>query len=452
MNKSIIIKNILFAVFLFSFKTDAQVWVYPGASESLKSNKYFVRIFQGDEIYESFVYSSKNNNTQSNGQLTDYNHWTTFSFNNEITVEITKLFGDPIRYCILRPKELRIKPEVNGYVAKIKITRPCKILMEINEAETEPVFIFADPPELNIPDRNNPKVLWFEPGEHSIGKDYSVVDIDEIYMEGGSYVSGSFISNSDKPLRISGRGILSGKNIETDNTNNRLVQLSNIAKNNRIEGITLTDMPGFGIYSISEFTADNVKLLGWSNTSKGILAGDSALIRNCFFKVDDDIITFNHSDIFVEKCVIWQQVNGAPFQFTQNRQREINNCIIKDIDIIRIDLYEDSIWNSDKTIINCKEMNQGTVNNILFEDIRVEGNAHRLIGINTGTGGIFKNLAIRDVNIEGIIEQENYLSAEKGYITGITFDNLVINYMVVNNNNDANIVTRGNISNIVYKE
>ena len=447
-------KTYSFSVFIlilsFNFyMLNADVWVYPGASENLKSEKYYVRIIQEDNVYESFVYRNQNTNTNNSGQLTNCNHWTNFSFNDDIIVEITKLFGDPIRFCIVRPKETRIKPEVSGHVMRIKLTKPQKLFIEINEAEEDPLFIFANPPEPENNYYSDTSVVYFSQGIHDIGENYIVRD-KNVYIEGGALVRGTLLLLGNKNISVTGRGIISGINSENNLIQSKLIDFKGTAENYKIEGLTLVDFDNFNIYSEKKVDVSNVKIFGWSEDSKGIKVGDSSNVRDCFFKVDNDIITINNSGITVNNCVIWQQHSGAPFQFTCYKRSLIENIKILNNDIVRIDLFNDSIWTSDKTIINCLELNQSIINNVLIEDLRIEGNVHRLLGLNTGVGGLIKGIELKDINIEGVLDSENFISAENGSVVNIFFNNVEANYMKITNEYDAFIEKRGNVSDIKF--
>jgi len=427
----------------------AEVWVYPGLTDAHKSKKYYVRIIQGENVYESFVYLSQNTNPDNHGHLTDINHWTTFSFNGKITIEVTKLFGDPVRYCIIRPKESRLKPEVDGHVIKIEIEKPQMLFLEINQAEEDPLFLFADPEETIVPDDFDESVLYYEPGIHDIG--LMAVHNRDVYIAGGAYVIGSFALTGNRPIKITGRGIVSGVNQLEGRSVNTFVQVGSNVPGVYIDGITFTDGTGFSIFSGQKVDVANSKFFGWSSSSKGISLGDSSTVNRCFFKIGNDNITFNHRGIDVSNCVIWQQSGGAPFQFSLKEKKLVKNINIRNIDIIMMDIYQDSIWTSDKTIFNCIELNHGILQDILLEDVRIEGNVHRLLGINTGLGGEINGLTFKDIEIEGVLANENFISAEDGSVSNILFDNVEANYLKITNEYEAYIEKRGNVEAIYFK-
>ena len=443
--------HLLFLLFTFCFRfLHAEVWVYPGITDNMKSKKYYVRIIQNDNVYESFVYKSQNTNVNNASQLTGNNHWTSFSFEGEVVIEITKLFGNPVRYCIIRPKETRIKPEVSGHVIRIKIDKPEKLFLEINEADDDPLFIFADPPETNSVSDLDTSVLFFKPGIHDIGENYVVKDKD-IYIAGGAFVIGSFLLTGKNKCQISGRGIISGSEKLDIQKSFELITVLGHNKECKIDGILFTDATGYNIYSNYKTDIYNAKFMGWSEESKGIFLGDSSSVDDCFFKVNNDIITFQNSNISIFNSIIWQQANGAPFQFTQKKKGEIENITISDIDIIRIDISEDSIWTSNKTIVNCLDLANGKIENIMLRNIRVEGNVRRLLGLNTGAGGVLDGLTFQDIKIEGVLSNENFIDALSGYVTNILFENLEANYMKIQTEYDAYIEKRGNVSEIKFE-
>jgi hypothetical protein len=440
---------ILLCAFPF-IEVHAEVKVFPLQGPQLRSQKYFVRILQGEKVYESVVYKGENMHKGSIGLLTDRNHWTDFAFSEEITIEITKLFGDPIRFCIVRPKELRLKPEVNGHVARIAIKEPQMLYVEINEAEGDPLFIFANPLfNVNIPvfDTN---WIYFGPGEHKIGNNYKVVN-KNVFIEGGAYVLGTFAFEGDVPMMLTGNGILSGILNAKGPGQGKYPLVKSYAPILYIEGLTFTDPNAICVQSEYKVDIKNAKFLGWSPFSKGVQVGEGSVIHNCFFKLNNDVVTFNHSGISLSNSVVWQQAKGAPFQFSIYEKKNFGNINIQNVDIIRVDNAEDSIWTSNKTIVNCLELSNSHINNVVISNLRVEGNVHRLLGIHTGAGGIFENLVFKDVKIEGVLTYENFISANKGRVGNILFDNVEANYMKITTAYDAYIEKRGDVGEIEFK-
>lgn len=420
----------------------AEVIVYPGANEQMVSDKYRVRVIQEDKVYDAFVYKNKNTNIEASAQITDNNHWVSFSFDDKVKVEVTKLTGDPIMFCIIRPKKLRFKPEVNDRIANIYFTKPQSIYVEMNQGEEDPLFIFANPIENNVPDTSSNSLLYFGPGLHNVGQ--QELYNKDVYIHGSAYVKGNFILAGDRKINVYGRGVISG--IDHKNP-----LINSIADQLEVNGIVFSDANNFCVTSDQKVDINYTKFFGWSLTSKGVKPGALSIINDCFFKVDDDIITINHSDITISNCVMWQQSNGAPFQFTQSENTTVERVTIRNTDIIRIDLFGDEIWKSDKTIFNCLNLSNSTVRDILFDGLRVEANVHRLLGINTGTGGLMENITFKEIEIEGVLSSENFISAENGAVKNILFDNVKANYMKITNEYDAYIERKGNVEEVKFK-
>ncbi len=91
-----------------------------------------------------------------------------FDFEGEINIEIRPVID--VKWVDVRPLRVNIRPEWNNNIIKFKITQPCNISVELNRHIQRPLFIFANPPEKDIPDRNDKNVLFFGSGKiHDVG-------------------------------------------------------------------------------------------------------------------------------------------------------------------------------------------------------------------------------------------------------------------------------------------
>lgn len=173
-------------LFLVAPQLHADLWTDPSHGEEFRSNQYSVKVSNQDQEESSFTYEDKNPDGKILDRITEYNHWTNFSFDRSVQVEITRLKVSAAG-AELRPLAAGIKPEVSSSTVKFRISKPGKFWIKFPGMDEHPLFIFADPPETDIPDRKDPNVKWFEGGKvHEIGEKFQVRSGQTLYLEGGA--------------------------------------------------------------------------------------------------------------------------------------------------------------------------------------------------------------------------------------------------------------------------
>lgn len=427
---------------------NATVWVYPGAHASFKSDVYEVVVMQGDNVDTSFVYKDANTFTDKKGSMTDFNHWTTFSFSETVTVKIKKLSGS-ISSCKIYPLIDSILPAINDNEVTFTLNKPAKLFVELNGMYEHPLFVFGDAPETNIPDKNASNVVWYGPGVHTIGQKAPLQSNKIYYFEGGSYVKGSFYGSNISNVKFLGRGILSGIDIphcgySSCGFDGVAIHLNNGGSNQLIDGITLTNSSSYLVLSRGQITCRNMKGFGWWYETDGFGAGDNSLIEDCFFKVNDDVVKLYPKNMVVKNLVIYQQMNGAPFQYAWSGQSGQNGKI-SDIDIIACEVTGSSLWTSNKALVNMRNGVGNNVSGFVFDGIRADKNICSLIGINTT--GSCSNITIKNVTVKG---RQLYSSYLKGTVSGIKIENVVINGSCVSDNASISLATQGAVEPVSY--
>src|SRR5690606_12221209 len=122
----------------------------------------------------------------------------------------------------------------------------------------------------NIPDRNDPDVLYFPAGVHKAGIIHAR-DNQTIYLEGGAIVHGVIYVQNVKNCKIMGRGVLDASTIGRFDARNIIFVDS--SENISVEGVTLKDAQSwaFMVFRSKHITIENIKLIGnWRYNSDGI--------------------------------------------------------------------------------------------------------------------------------------------------------------------------------------
>ena len=87
----------------------ATVWTYPSPGKEFASSEYQVIVYQNDEAQPSFTYQDKNPDAKLAKRMTDFNHFTTFSFDGLVQVEV-RLLDATAAGSEVRPLSAGIKP------------------------------------------------------------------------------------------------------------------------------------------------------------------------------------------------------------------------------------------------------------------------------------------------------------------------------------------------------
>lgn len=452
----------------------ADVVVYPGL-KSFQSDQYAVRITQGGKIFESFVYQDENQFKEKQNDLTDWNHFTIFSFSGPITVEVEKLTG-PIKSSTVYPLAKTIVPRINGSKMTFALDAPAKLYLAMEGQDEHPLFIFADTLEQNIPSLKdtgvvaiapgtsredaiakidaNPQnsIIYFEPGIHRLGLKFPIKPDKTYYIPGGTMITATFFGNGVSNVVFRGRGIITGRDFGflkgSPNIPNTVIYFGyGDSSNQLIEGITLIDPPHFCIITGDKSIIRNVKMFGWWYSTDGVGTGDDSLTEDCFLKVNDDSIKLYDQQMEVRDCVIWQEMNGAPFQFSWGNASGSDGSV-KNIDLIHCEVTHSQGMESNRAFINVRKGNtQSRIQNFVFENIRIDQNIGPIIGINTT--GTFKNITIKNMAIRGRQMFDSYLKG--GDISGIRFENLTIGGKCVSSPQDIHLQTAGPVGEIKFQ-
>ena len=378
------------------------VEVYPDPGGSVQqSSMYQVEVIQDSVTYESFVYEIHAQKIES------WRHnvcsFTTFCFTGPVTLEVTKLDGTPIDSCRIYPSSYEITPEiVSAGKVRFTIMEPMKKMAVIFDDDwiSHPLLIFADPPEINIPNSEDANVIYFGPGVHDAGI-ISPSTGQIVYIAGGAYVKGAIAANNQSNVKILGRGILSQENMAFHEAHSIFIEGWS-TKNCLVEGITIIQQAFFGIAVQGAGTEiRNVKIIGcWRFNNDGVDLPRDGVVEDCFLKCNDDAIKLYYGNAVVRRNVIWQMENGAVFQISWNMPGDHSNFHIYDCDVIRTEHR----WNNTNLgIIVAHHSGDGHMSEYLFEDIRVENARNRLFNIHLFRDPQYYNISTGNGEVSDIV-------------------------------------------------
>ncbi|MCX7826803.1 MAG: hypothetical protein N2689_14780 [Verrucomicrobiae bacterium] len=452
---------------------EPHVAVYPPLpNNTYQSRHYEVIVEQGGRQFLSYVYQSDNHgdlDAYHLEKMTAANHFTSFSFQGRVMVHIHLLGGATAATAVVRPLSSGLRATANGNQITLALEKPGQFYVEVPGKAKHPLFIFADPPEREVPSAQAHGVLYFGPGLHDLGKAGAELTSDTtVYLAGGAYVKGLFKARPGVKVAFRGRGILSGIAFPhyTNDWSHHLIDVPPSARGElTVEGITLTDSPKACLESAVKTRVENVKFFSWHQNTDGVFVGNGSTVKRCFFKVNDDVIKLYSSRMTVTDSVVWMQPTGAAVQLSWNLRQPVTDACVSGMDIIRFDRHE--MPGRYKFINNAVVASRNfcggrTGPGVVIENLRFEEPPLQLFGMkikqggkyNEGRGGIhgvtFRNWTMPSApRMKSLIDGNG---TETGAIENLVFENIMIGPTKLTAANADEFITRTNkTANFTYR-
>lgn len=330
------------------------------------------------------------------------------SFGMRGPVDVEVAVAEVPKDVVIRPLSAGIKSRVEDGMIRFTLPHPLNLSVELDGDVADPLFVFANPELPGPPDRDDPKVRYFEGGTiHDVGE-ILLGDGETLYLEGGAIVRAVVRARNGANVRIGGAGILDA------GTRNHKINMLVIreCRESVLENIILLDPLGWTIHVSGSQDIDirNVRVIGWRANSDGLDIEYSSKVRvdRCFWRTNDDpiavkamyppglegvpfeeminpetlgghkverIVGDSMGDILITNCVLWNDSGGQGFEIGfELRIDHIRNITIRDSDIIHV------MGGGAFTIHNG---DRAHIENILIENVRVE-NTDRLIDFHVG--------------------------------------------------------------------
>ena len=437
-----------------------QLVVYPRPKNVPASSRYEVEI----QCKPSFVYMTTGPK-EAEFTCGHTSSWTSFDFTGSVDIRIRRL-DRPVKSVTVRPASAHVAAHVEDGAICLQLDQPGKLCIECDDDLRDVLFLFANEPDTNIPSADDPKVVWFGPGIHEIGKFYSLKPGMSYYLAPGSFLKGSFAGGGDG-TRVTGRGVLSGADYQwpghLQEKNAERVDLATVAGDGvEISGITLVDSPYYVIIANGRNnTFRNLKILAWHFNTDGISAGPGGRIEDCFLRVGDDAFKPFVSDTRISRCVLWVD-RAAAFNLTWNACQDSGGSEVRDCDVIHHMPFctQESNWTG--AVFWSWHGGTAHIHDIRFEDIRIEGQCPCLIKLcmernpwspQGGEWGRFSHLCFRNIRAERpFLFPSRLLGYDATHsIRDVAFENVVIGDRRMQSAEDMNLVTNGFVRNLRFR-
>ena len=337
-----------------------------------------------------------------------------FSFADmKVDVEVTCGFG--VNKAQVRPFSRGIEPAVEGRAITFTMAEPKKVWVQANDDLKFPLFIFADAP---IEDPGADAVdHYFGPGVHHIGLDYAIQSNQKVFIAGGAVVEGKFNLPETDRVAFAGRGIICQGQWTGDRKHQHRVFESKRATRLDVSGIIAIDMDSHCFnWDNGGRRVTNLKIVAFNPTTDGVgsigygqTVEDPDIVKDCFIVTGDDVLRVDGDvdNVLFEDIAIWHDNNCAMIFGQYVTAGDVTRDITyRDIDVM--------VSAGKGAVIQTDLQNEGRVENIRFENIRVEQ-------FDRGPGLGLVSLTI-DKNT---LHFHNRWDKEKqGHLSGITIRNL----------------------------
>ncbi len=351
------------SVLIFAISSSATIIIYPSPQGEPLSKDYSVKI-NGRilPVHQARVSAAPINQVwpgyQRPIEQSELASYCSFDTDETVTVSVTSTVK--VKDVVIRPLSYNIKPIVKGNVITFTVSHPAQLTVEVNGWH-KALHMFVNPLVKNIPDRNDPDVLYFPAGVHKTGIIHAR-DNQTIYLEGGAIVHGVIYVQNVKNCKIMGRGVLDASTIGRFDARNIIFVDS--SENISVEGVTLKDAQSwaFMVFRSKNITIENIKLIGnWRYNSDGIdiVNSSDVSVSKSFVRAFDDCIVLKGilkepgvvKNIHIDSCVLWNDWGRALEIGAETAADSMYSISFSNIDIIHYVHIAMDIQNGDRAHI-----------------------------------------------------------------------------------------------------
>ena len=351
---------------------------------------------------------------------------------------ITITASAPITKYAIRPVSRGITAKVKGRELTFTIPGPQQLYIEVNDLPD--LAVFANPLEVDVPKRENKGVIFYGPGVHNEGK-IELKSDQILYIAGGAVVNADLRGKNISNVKVIGRGILNG--------NVRIANSTNVT----VDGVFVRSTSGWTntLIDCIHTTYHNVKIFSyksvWGIDGIDPVSCKDFTINDCFIRTRDDCISIksmerfgndtvkniNTDSINITNCVLvgWAHADGVTLGF-ELQGGLVQNVIVKNCDILASGGQGRTGGHSGFSIV-CD--GPSLVQNIRFEDIRVEGkmeykNLELIVteGRRYGTAGPgnIKGVYMKNIHWQNVNKPFVIAGVPDNWVEGVVFDHCTL--------------------------
>lgn len=334
--------------------------IYPEYPEQIGRNyDYEVTVSQGDKSCKIPVYNEVRQYSAGvrNPYGDEYRRFCEFAFTGDpvrIDIKVNTSFDE---YTLI-PAIRDLPSTVNENIISVYVNEPMQFILRLGndiKSSSTMLAVFVDPPEENIPDKNDENVIWIEGWYEAPGKELHLTKDQTLYIAPGAVLNSRVIGSGDN-MTITGRGMVRdpydtrSNNVHCQNYNINIKNSSNVL----IDGIKVVDCRFYHIYfeEVRNSEINNVKIFSNQISTDGfLLSAYDTYIHDSFADVGDDVFTGGGHNKVYENMLVG------------------STCGIFSLSGARTETYKNiSIFRADEAIFK-NYYGKGPFNGAVFENI-----------------------------------------------------------------------------------
>lgn len=421
-----------------SIFASAQLVTYPAPQGALLNNDFTVKVRTlGQDWKEIPSHLVKVDEVRGIKHVVEASSMAFFDFEGNVEVWITHNKGR-INDARIRPLSYGIQPRIQGNELRFVLSEPSNLSIEVNGDIFHNLHLFANPILKQIPDKNDPNVIYFGPGMHEFAENKIEIPSGKtVYVDGSAILRGQLLIHNVRDVHVVGRGMI-------EHTVKMGIHIAN-SRNVSVEGLFFTQCATGGSDSVTLRNVKSISYYGWGD-GLNVFASNHVLFDRVFCRNSDDCTTVYATrkgfvggckNILMQNSTLWADVAHPIFIGIHGNTE--NPEVIEDVVYRNIDILDHKEVQVDYQ--GCLAINAGDNNlirNVRFEDIRIEDfRQGQLVNLRifynekycTAPGRGIEDIYFKNINYNGSNAE---LSIFSGYnserkVKNIVFENLIIN-------------------------
>ncbi|MBQ2952754.1 MAG: hypothetical protein IJE07_04295 [Clostridia bacterium] len=209
----------------------------------------------------------------------------------------------------------------------------------------------------------------------------------------------------------------------------------------KVQGVTIVNVPEWNLTFVGceDVLVDQIRIIGYRENSDGIdvVSTQRAVVQDCFIRTGDDAVVVKAmvrgicggKDILCQRCVVWNDKVRC-FGVAAESVEDIADLTFRDCDVIRS--YAD--WTLELGSLLVYICDHALVQNVLFEDIRIEHEVHLATHVHitkdfwakTRDAGNIRNVTFRNIAVKPDIPSRVGGYDAEHCVRGVRFENLTV--------------------------
>ncbi|MFC2087449.1 hypothetical protein ACFLSA_04745 [Bacteroidota bacterium] len=231
-------------------------------------------------------------NGKSTAVLANQQHsFAIFSF-EEVTAEVSVKCLFDLNSVTIRPVSAGITHQTNGNTIFFFLKQPRKLSIEVNDSIY--LFLFADPLIQELPDKNDPDILYYPQGYYDLGgKSISLRSGQTLYIAGGAYLTNveKLLIQDAENVTVCGRGVIRAP-VRILNSHDVFIEGIIIAPIKR-EWMNKIEVSQFITYQNVKALTGNDKVPNYDGFD--VMSGCHHIVfDDIFVRASDDVLSLKH--------------------------------------------------------------------------------------------------------------------------------------------------------------